>query len=35
MFEDNNYFPLIIIECTFLYDEDLEKATKKSHIHWK
>jgi ribonuclease Z len=27
-------FPVIIIECTFLYEEDIEIAKEKKHIHW-
>ncbi len=27
-------FPIIIIECTFLYEEDIEIAKEKKHIHW-
>ena len=27
-------YPYIIIECTFLEDEDLPHAKKKNHIHW-
>ena len=25
----------IMIECTFIYDEDLPQAEKTFHIHWK
>ena len=28
-------FPIIIIECTFLYDDDLAVSKEKKHIHWK
>lgn len=28
-------YPTIIIECTFLADEDLSQAKKKNHLHWK
>ena len=28
-------FPIIIIECTFLYDDDLEVSKEKKHIHWQ
>jgi ribonuclease BN (tRNA processing enzyme) len=28
-------FPIIIIECTFFDDNDLKKAKKKKHMHWK
>ena len=27
-------FPTIIIECTFLYDDDYENSKQKKHIHW-
>lgn len=27
--------PYVIIECTFLYDDDLDVASTKKHIHWK
>ena len=28
------YYPTIIVECTFLYDDDLQEATKRKHMHW-
>lgn len=28
-------YPNIIIECTFLMDDDIKKAKKDKHIHWK
>ena len=28
-------YPYIIVECTFLDDEDIGEAKKKDHIHWK
>ena len=28
-------YPTIIIECTFILDEEIEKARKTNHIHWK
>lgn len=27
-------YPVVIVECTFLYDDELEQAIKKKHIHW-
>lgn len=27
-------YPSIIVECTFLYDDDLEQATITNHCHW-
>ncbi len=27
-------YPVIIVECTFLHDDELEQAVKKKHIHW-
>lgn len=27
-------YPIIVIECTFLEQNDLSQAKKKSHIHW-
>jgi len=27
-------YPIIMIECTFLYADDLEQSKKKKHIHW-
>jgi ribonuclease Z len=27
-------YPVIIIECSFLEEDDLSKAKKKNHIHW-
>jgi ribonuclease BN (tRNA processing enzyme) len=28
-------YPIIMVECTFILDEDLEKARIKTHMHWK
>ena len=28
-------YPVVIIECTFLYDDEVVTATKKKHIHWQ
>ena len=28
-------YPTIIIECTFILDEEIEQARKTNHIHWK
>jgi ribonuclease BN (tRNA processing enzyme) len=28
-------YPIIIIECTFFKDNDINKAKKKKHMHWK
>jgi ribonuclease Z len=28
-------YPVIFIECTFLYHDDLELASTKKHIHWE
>lgn len=28
-------YPVVIIECTFLFDDDIETAKTKMHIHWK
>jgi len=28
-------YNIIMIECTFLYDDDYEQSLKKKHIHWK
>lgn len=28
-------YPVIIIECTFLQDEELDNAVETKHIHWK
>ena len=28
-------YPVIIVECTFIYDDELEHANQKKHIHWK
>jgi hypothetical protein len=28
-------YPIIIIECTFLFDEELPLANLKKHIHWQ
>lgn len=28
-------YPVMIIECTFLLDDELDLAKKKKHIHWK
>jgi len=27
-------YPVMMIECTFLFEADLAKAKKKNHIHW-
>lgn len=27
-------YPLVFIECTFLYDDELDNARKTKHIHW-
>lgn len=27
-------YPYVIVECTFLYEDDLENANKTQHIHW-
>ncbi len=27
-------YPVIMIECTFLFDEDYEQSLTKKHIHW-
>jgi ribonuclease Z len=27
-------YPVIFIECTFLYDDEIEMASGKKHIHW-
>lgn len=27
-------YPIVIIECTFLYDDELPMASQKKHIHW-
>jgi len=27
-------YPIVIIECTFLYDDELPLASQKKHIHW-
>ena len=27
-------YPVIFIECTFLYEEEIEMASGKKHIHW-
>lgn len=27
-------YPIIIIECTFLFDDELPLASQKKHIHW-
>lgn len=37
VFEQNPFlleYPVIVIECTFLMDDELEQANKKKHIHW-
>ena len=28
-------YHVIMIECTFLYDDDYEQSLKKKHIHWR
>jgi ribonuclease Z len=28
-------YPVIIVECTFIYDDEIEHANEKKHIHWK
>ena len=28
-------YPVVIIECTFLEEKDLEKSVKDKHMHWK
>lgn len=28
-------YEAIIVECTFLYDDDLERAAETKHCHWK
>jgi len=28
-------YPVIMIECTFLYEDDYEHSLTKKHIHWK
>ena len=28
-------YPVVFIECTFLYEDDLEMTSEKKHIHWK
>lgn len=28
-------YPIIMIECTYLFDEDYEYSKNKKHIHWK
>jgi len=35
LFAKNEEFPLIIIECSFLYDSELERSKKKKHIHFR
>lgn len=27
-------YPIIIVECTFLTDDDIQSSIKKKHIHW-
>lgn len=36
VFEDEEIFkyPVIIVECTFLEDDDLKELKKSKHIHW-
>jgi len=37
VFEQNPFlfeYPVIITECTFLYEDEIEMANKKKHIHW-
>jgi len=31
---EKHSFPLIIVECTFLYDKDEKNSKKRGHIHW-
>lgn len=33
--ENIKKYKTIMIECTFLYDDDLDQAEKTFHIHWK
>jgi ribonuclease Z len=33
--ESLNKYPVIMIECTFIADEDYDQAEKTLHIHWK
>jgi ribonuclease Z len=33
--EDIKKYKTIMIECTFLYDDDLNQADKTFHIHWR
>lgn len=28
-------YPIVFIECTFIYDDELENANKTKHIHWQ
>ncbi len=28
-------YPSVIIECTFIFDDELENASKTKHIHWQ
>ncbi len=37
IFEDSPFlleYPVVIVECTFLFDDELVQAIKKKHIHW-
>ena len=36
VFEETKIFdyPTIIVECSFLYDDDLQEASKRKHMHW-
>lgn len=33
--EDIFKYPVIIVECTFLTDDDMEQATMTKHCHWR
>lgn len=28
-------YPIIIVECTFIFDDEIEHANDKKHIHWQ
>jgi len=37
IFENHKFlleYPVIIVECTFFADDELEQANKRKHIHW-
>lgn len=37
IFKDNPFlldYPIVIVECTFIYDDELALASQKKHIHW-